>query len=1624
MNTYTDTTVNSHLNDESDDRSTCLQVQVVAVDSHPPSPFSSTTTTTSNDTTTSTSSSHQYKMTSLHQILLQWNQQQNINPHVLPPPNAPNTAPFQPPPDASLIPMYISMMMTMNNYTTSFLSSDSTPNNHHYSIHHINDMNRTESIIRLSIPEATSTSSSSSSLPYIWKLLLHHNEQDIRIATELWKNDTTRSMTQQRHQERLLMLHYGMYLAQTRISIVPSCNKTTTRRTMHAFMCFRVLVLPLLLLSKPIPNESLERQEEEEDTVVVVTNEFQNNNHQEISFINTIFDTILIKHKVPSPPNHHDGDDDDVVSTEDTNEEVEEEEEEALLVQWIQSCLEAILVPIQTTPPPQSNIPISMITIDTWQQSCCRLRQLVIYIRTHTVTTATIHTKPLSWILLNAMGTIVQSALGMVREWNHQTLSSSWSVPLSKLLVPLVTDILPLFSEMIVEINSSPVTTATTTTSASSVPSIQNLMISNTEHQHNYHSTTEAVACISKIWNMIMDSYKNEVTTDDDDSCLYVKITPMTSVMTSILCSILPSIISILPPEQTIYHIANNENVSMLWTLIQRCLRCGLLYHVDHRGRRRRQTTLGHTANSTTVSNCIDSSNGRNTNINNSNNVDTIRIHQLHRRRGIYLLRVIVDYCHGTLPEPPTKKPSIAGHGTNPNANANDSHHQNANIVIWRKFVSCFEMIEMESEQHLIDQVWETITELFEHMMMTKTDPSASPNTSHNATNQKIPVLTWDWMKLLLGRIWISQDSPILRKLSLFRLLKGQAGIQVDFDVTTGDGDETECVPKKQSSKHKKSNTSKSYKSQSMYRRGIPLTVITVDFLFTVILSSFDTLMSSVGTNMQATAAVLANQGGGGTSNGLAVSEDMIPLLCNFVSQYLRQLLHTSSGSDETSIRNLDPLEEFFRRLWSPDIVDGVHHKITVNIYGTIADTLRQRNRETHGRTVLIHDDMLHMISTSFQLAFSDGSMVATYKDSLLQSLATMLENSVGIGHYTPLAVLEVLALFPIQMLQCQQTENDEESGATNQYSVTLSLSNWLKNGVAFAVNSVTEVSATLATAFVDGMLQSHSMYDTTDWNPKSGCSLREQNLAKAIVVCCILSHREDNRTMAGELLWPAIHKGLSHVPALTAGRNWIKADRASRALLLLDFGVYFRVLSGLGNGDLVVDKRTQQMLPPPQNIDLLLGAGATFILYHIKSVVGVKPVESNINQSELPSQATRSSDARILSTTFARLVEQLQSLSGGFPSSLVIGKIVDDTLQSTATSLSGNEKSSRALDIALIFATLTSNGNIQNLKALLLANTILRSQFDEAAQTVSNVQALRSIFQFSKWGALASILAKISTDTDLDASSLETSAFLEELFAIAAISVESTPSTALVPLFNCVVAAAKLRFATAANVKAKRESNDYHQFDKVIQSLFSLIDACDSNSDSIGMIDQLCSLIFQPELMIEEYKRFQEQPDDDTPIRNAFRRIVKISGTERPHISRIVVSRICASWLRAKDIGSTAIPYRDDIVQLLVHKEDLVHVTSLFTYEGDPTNKNEIELAANTNETSISRGFLLVFCSKLPDVGSNLSPTVQTELIQHIIMRLMDLVTRPPTSGSGLIMYGVSKRAESIHQPHLYKES
>ena len=128
-----------------------------------------------------------------------------------------------------------------------------------------------------------------------------------------------------------------------------------------------------------------------------------------------------------------------------------------------------------------------------------------------------------------------------------------------------------------------------------------------------------------------------------------------------------------------------------------------------------------------------------------------------------------------------------------------------------------------------------------------------------------------------------------------------------------------------------------------------------------------------------------------------------------------------------------------------------------------------------------------------------------------------------------------------------------------------------------------------------------------------------------------------------------------------------------------------------------------------------------------------------------------------------------------------------------------------------------------------------------------------------------------------------------------------------------------------------------------------------------------------------------------------------------------MVLSRICASWLRdASDsgngIGLSAIPYREDIANLLILKEDVIPLSSAVAAREGKIKRvggdGPLELLESTDETSITRGFLLVFLSKLPNIGNGLPTCVHKDLLHFIIKILLDKI---PPVGKGAIMLGVS---------------
>jgi hypothetical protein len=116
----------------------------------------------------------------------------------------------------------------------------------------------------------------------------------------------------------------------------------------------------------------------------------------------------------------------------------------------------------------------------------------------------------------------------------------------------------------------------------------------------------------------------------------------------------------------------------------------------------------------------------------------------------------------------------------------------------------------------------------------------------------------------------------------------------------------------------------------------------------------------------------------------------------------------------------------------------------------------------------------------------------------------------------------------------------------------------------------------------------------------------------------------------------------------------------------------------------------------------------------------------------------------------------------------------------------------------------------------------------------------------------------------------------------------------------------------------------------RIISALFAVMTDSPSGRKAVYMLDEVCTLLFQPKLLMDEFERLKRGGDEaQTPIRDAFRHFMEMASTKRPHISKAVLCRIAVAWLGNYSEESTqmgaglgAIPYRKDIAALLTHKE------------------------------------------------------------------------------------------------------
>lgn len=158
----------------------------------------------------------------------------------------------------------------------------------------------------------------------------------------------------------------------------------------------------------------------------------------------------------------------------------------------------------------------------------------------------------------------------------------------------------------------------------------------------------------------------------------------------------------------------------------------------------------------------------------------------------------------------------------------------------WKQYVMCYETLEMENEQHLVDQIWESVGDLLDKVM----DDDGSFGT-----------LTWNWMSLLCGCV-LSASLPVVRKMTMHRLLTAHE---------LGEGVDT---TKKGKQKPKSKRTFTAIKSF--------LAKLPPDFVLKILLPSWNSLAKSVGFTVHVP-----------LENRSMQRDDMIPMMQRFLQSYL-----------------------------------------------------------------------------------------------------------------------------------------------------------------------------------------------------------------------------------------------------------------------------------------------------------------------------------------------------------------------------------------------------------------------------------------------------------------------------------------------------------------------------------------------------------------------------------------------------------------------------------------------------------------------------------------------------------------------------------------------------------------
>lgn len=654
-----------------------------------------------------------------------------------------------------------------------------------------------------------------------------------------------------------------------------------------------------------------------------------------------------------------------------------------------------------------------------------------------------------------------------------------------------------------------------------------------------------------------------------------------------------------------------------------------------------------------------------------------VPIDQILRRRSTHCIRLLVEY----------ERDHLKRHSGGKNAGCllqEDIRRADT----WMKYVLVFEMLEMEIELHLVDQVWPTMKEL------ASVQNSAVVKTGQESVSC-LPHLVWEDLASVLKRVLLS-EAPTLRKLGLYRLLKGDAGIDVTaqdepiYSEGVNESDSTKIFMQKPKSKWKIK------KDTGDQTNLAPLSAISVSFIIDVVIVSYDSIIGTkVGTNMQIDV------------NGSLKSESITPLLCGFLTNYARSIAVDGESTGR--------LNKFINHMFSSVLVQGAKPRSLVSFFNATASAL-QSIKASSLPTTTLDPDIVRNAIRAMLAEFSSGGAPQSLQDALKHDLAVALQCTKPWTKIDAILVLQILALYPPD----EHIDNAVLSVRQNSRSC---LKLWLQNLTegGWPQNAASACSS----AFVIGDLIPFN----EDW--RAGVDDTERDMGMAL---CTLASLQGN---ASEVLWPAVFKGLSNVDSSIKFPMSSSFYRANRSMILLEFGCREKVLSGIGNGDLVADNE-QSLLPPPPKIEEILHNAVVFIIAKLSLMSSsLLSTEDGCNKSG----ANRSSEANAVSNLVAGLIGQLNVLYLAYPSSVSIPLVVNNNLQEAVdllTTAVGNPVESQirlyaALSCGAKFAPDSSLDQVvktcTNIIDIDISNAINNLNTKKDSK-----QALRSVFQYSKW--------------------------------------------------------------------------------------------------------------------------------------------------------------------------------------------------------------------------------------------------------------------------------------------------